>query len=480
MALTTEQEQALLGMLNSFQNGMRIEDLPLATGVVADLNIEVTDNTGESKRINLSEAVRTASSGICGRYWNTTHATPSAAGYHGSLEMLRRLPELLGLGCYLVADDRMRRKLDPTNHYFFEDGSMAKLDGSNGQYMWCWNGFHFATWMEGDLEYYAVSLTEIKGKKSYYIPAGGLSALGGGVMDRTNNLLCSVVSDTPQFRGGNNNAARDGTYQTQLGMVATYMSLTNFSARARARGEGWEANWYVAQAVPEILFLIIFGTRNSQAAVNAALDANGLRQGGLGTGVTDFPSWSTFNGAYPVVPTSVGISLGDACGEVGYDVLKEDGTVYKTVKVPVFFGLKHPFGHIWKFVRGLIVDVGEVKSEVYVAPSLYQGYNDASTAGLLKVSETPRASGYIIKKSWNLLNALPTQAGGSNITYYCDCFWESSASSKGLRVRLSGATAGNATNAGTFASNTNNAASHTSTALSVPLCYFEEDPAMAL
>ena len=50
----------------------------------------------------------------CGRYWNESNSTYRAAGYYGSLDMLRKLPELLGLGCYLVQDDRTRRKLDPT------------------------------------------------------------------------------------------------------------------------------------------------------------------------------------------------------------------------------------------------------------------------------------------------------------------------------------------------------------------------------
>ena len=283
--------------------------------------------------------------------------------------MLRKLPELLGLGCYLVQDDRTRRKLDPTNHYRFEDGTPAKLDGTMGQYMWCWNiGFYFAEWKVGNLKYYAVSLSPIKGKQCVYIPAGGLSALGGGVMDRTNNILCSVVSDAAQYRGGNNDASRDGTYRTQLGMVATNMQYRNFSTYARKRGEGWDANWYVAQAVVEILFMIIFGTRNMQETVIAEKDSNGLYQGGLGSGTTNMPNWDQW-GYYPVVPTSAGIELGDGCGEATFNVLKEDGSLHYAAKVPVFFGLKHPFGHIWKIVRGLVDNVGEEKSEVYVAPS---------------------------------------------------------------------------------------------------------------
>jgi len=475
-----------LTLLDAYQNGKRIDDLDSALGSVEDLRIEVVDTDGESKQLNLSEAVTLAGKAVCGRYWNEDNATPVAAGNFGSLDMLRRLPELLGLGCYLVQDDRTRRKLDPTNHYKFTDGSPAALNGTMGQYMWCWNAFHFAEWKEGSNHYMAISLTPIEGKKDYYIPAGGTSALGFGVMDRTNSRLCSLISDEAQYRGGNNNASLDGTYATMLGMPATYMSATAFSTAARARGEGWDANWYVSQAVTEILYQIIMGNRNSQMAVNAVKDANGLWQGGLGEGVTNFTAlagdnstWALHNGTYPIVPTSVGVELGDGVGEVSYDVIASDGaTVAKTVKVPVFFGLKHPFGHLWKHQRGLIVNVGAEKTEIYVAPSLYSGYIDTTVDGLLKVSEMPRTTAYIKKKSWYLLNAMPTEVGGSASTYYCDYLWQST--SQGLRVRLCGARAGNGTNAGSFAANATNAASAADTNVSSPLCYFEEDPEMSL
>ena len=480
--MTEEQERGVLEMLEAFKAGKKISDLDDAKGSTSDMRVEVLDKDGESKMMNLSEAVTTATNAVCGRYWNEKNSTPKAAGYHGSLDMLRRLPELLGLGCYLVQDNRSRRKLDPTDHYHFEDGTPAKLDGTMGQYMWCWNrGFYFAEWKEGDLKYDAVSFSPIKGKQCVYIPAGGVSALGGGVLDRDTNILCSVVSKEPKYRGGNNDQARDGTYRSQLGMVATSIPYKTFSSYARKRGEGWEANWYVAQAVVEILFMIIFGTRNMQDAVNKSKDGNGLYQGGLGAGTTNLPSWdswSNFNGAYPIVPTSAGIELGDGCGEADYEVKGAEGTTAYTVKVPVFFGLKHPFGHVWKVVRGLTINVGTEKSEVYVAPSLKDNYTDDNISGMIKVCETPIASGYIKQKSYYLLCAMPTEIGATASTYFCDYFWENSSTSKGFRVRLCGASANNGTNAGAFATDTNHAASHSGTDVSAPLCFFDEDPKM--
>ena len=82
-------------------------------------------------------------------------------------------------------------------------------------------------------------------------------------------------------------------------------------------------------------------------------------------------------------------------------------------------------------------------------------------------------------KSYYLLCAMPTEIGATASTYFCDYFWESSASSKGLRVRLSGASAHYGTDAGAFASSTYYAASYSNAAVSAPLCFFDADPVMS-
>ncbi len=50
------------------------------------------------------------------------NATPKAASYVGSLELLRELPYILGLGAYLVKNDHSRRKLDSKDHYKYATG----------------------------------------------------------------------------------------------------------------------------------------------------------------------------------------------------------------------------------------------------------------------------------------------------------------------------------------------------------------------
>lgn len=486
--LTAEQEKGVVAMLAAFQNGKRINELDAAKGALKDMRIEVMDETGETHSMELADAVSQASNPIAGRYWNTANGTPTAAGYYGSLQALRDLPKKLGLGRYLVTDDRKKRKLDPTDSTKYEDGSPAALDGAQGQCMWCWNDFIANIFTEGGNLVKCVTFDKPVGNGvSIRVPAGGTSWLGAGVMDRTNQKLCSVISDAEQYRGGGGSALKASSYSkaptadakqlTMLGMPATNISTTNFGTYARKRGEGWEANWFVAQFVVEFLFEVIMGTQNSQADYKAEKDANGLYQGGFGTGVTDMPNWDTYNGYYPVIPTAVGLEAGDGVCLVDYNLPNAEGGTFKSFKVPVFFGLMHAgYGSLWRWVRGLIMDAGEEKSEVYVSRSMFAAFDPSTVSDKIKVAECPRTSGWIKRKSYNGLCCMPTEVGASPTTNYCDQFYTDAATSKGLRVRAAGGCADYGTSAGASCTDTNGAATNAGTVCSSPLCYFEEDP----
>ena len=427
---------------------------------------------------------------IAGRVWNEDNATPKAESYYGSLKALLDLPKRLGLGRYLVKDDRKKKKLDPKDSTKYLDGSPAKLDGSEGQCMWCWNGFYANIWHEGSHLIKAVTFDKpVGGETSVWIPAGGISWLGAGVMDRTNQKLCSLISDAEQYRGGSGAALNPTNHPkapsaespqiTMLGMPATVLSATKFGTYARKRGEGWEANWFVARFVVEFLFEIIMGTENSQEAFNSNKDANGLYQGGFGTGVTDMPDWGKYNGTYPIIPTSVGLEAGDGVCLAPYSLPNTGGAegAYHTFNVPVFFGLVGAgFGHLYQWTRGLIMDAGEEKSLVYVTPSMYADYDHAVVTDKILVAECPRVSGYIKRKSYQGLCCMPTEVGGSETIRFADYFHTNVDTSKGLRVRVAGGGSDYGSYEGASCTYTNDAAMDVRSNYSAPLCYFEEDP----
>ena len=459
-------------------------DAAKATAIAAQ-----TKNIEQDERLNRIEN-NVAYLGIAGRYWDEDNATSTAENYYGSLQALRDLPKRLGLGRYLVTDDRKRKKLDPKDSTKYLDGSPAKLDGSEGQCMWCWNGFYANIWHEGSRLIKAVTFDKpVGGETSVWIPAGGISWFGAGVMDRTNQKLCSLISDAEQYRGGDGAALNPASYPkapaadspqiTMLGMPATNISTPNFGNYARKRGEGWEANWFVARFVVEFLFEIIMGTENSQEAFNSNKDANGLYQGGFGKGVTDMSDWENYNGMFPLIPTSVGLEAGDGVCTVEYNLPKTnaaEGETYKTFNVPVFFGLVGAgFGHLWVQVRGILIDDGADILPVYVSKSMYANYDYTISSDKILVAKCPRVRGYITRKSYRGLCCMPTAVGGSNILRYADMSYADLYSQWGINIRLAcgGSTSGDGCGVSCTFPTAYNMANINYTA---PLCYFTEDP----
>jgi hypothetical protein len=374
--------------------------------------------------------------GYACRRWNKSNATPIGEAV-GNLDYLRNLPTLLGLGAYLVDNNHGRRKLSPTNHYKFATGDTAALDGSMGHYQWGWaTKWYIAFWTEGNYFYEAVKAgSPIKGRWNYEIPIASMSATGCGIMDNTNMKLVSYINNGAQYRGGNNDSAKDAAFNTLLGRAATCHTPAEWQTYAAKNGSGWYGALGRFIAAYSVLIDVIFGTWNHQTAYNASKDSNNLYQGGLGRGVCDFGKWDTF-GYFPFIPTSSGIELADACGYVNVTVTYSDGTT-TTVPVPSFFGLKHPFGYIFKqTVDETAQKLSDGSTQHYMLTSLLSG------AGVLddltkftKGSIAPSVnSTFITDVEMGHLENFPIACnGGSESTYFCDFMWANASDTSGLR-----------------------------------------------
>ena len=423
------------------------------------------------------------SKGYACRRWNLNNSTPIGEAV-GNIDYLRELPSLLGLGCYLVDDAHNRRKLDPNNHYKLATGETAKLDGSMGQYMWGWRTpFYIAWWVEGDYFYLAASLKPIAGRACYKVPIASVSAMHCGVMDRANTKLCSLISTEEQYRGGNGSALTTGTAAADnlamLGYAATAISTANFETYAAKRGAGWGAGWYWIETAILVLFQLIMGTRNCQAAFNASKDANGLYQGGLGSGVSGMPSWEAYNAYYPVVPTSAGVELGDAVGVGSYAVKKADGTTAYTAPIPVFFGLKNPYGHLWVGKNRIVgVKNADASYSFYVAKSSLTTWNYSDTANMIHVGDLAAAESaswsYITALNFEGLAGMPAACGATASTYFCDGAYRDMSVS-GFRSPLGSGVAFSGGNDGLACFNGGIAPSTSDADLSSPLCEVQGD-----
>lgn len=346
----------------------------------------------------------------------------------GNLEFHRTLPIQSKIrGCLLNDDGDVIKYLNPDTW----EGEV--LDGSSGQVMVEIPEFYIKFEEDGTKRRVKMSTVPISGYKKMnkmYVSAYEAT------VQRSTNKLASVCSTDVDYRGGNNDASRDGTYKTMLGMPATSISLNDFRTKARNRGSvEWNCNLYRLHKMMWWLFAVEYANFNSQDTFNAALDENGYHQGGLGVGVTtwDGTSWNNFNGYYPLVPCGVTNSLGNHTGTVDYNVIGSDGSTKKTFAVPRYRGIENPFGHIWKWMDGckciIQSEASGALSKFYVCddPAKFtaSGVDNYDYRG-----DLPRTNGYvkdlILGEDGEIM---PLEVGGGSTTYFCDYFYTSIPSS---------------------------------------------------
>ena len=108
---------------------------------------------------------------------------------------------------------------------------------------------------------------------------------------------------------------------------------------------------------------------------------------------------------------------------------------------------------------------------------MYAAYDQNTVEDKIMVAECPRASGWIMRKSYKGLCCMPTAIGGSTNIRYSDYFYTNAETSKGLRVRAAGGGGANdGAYAGASCAGANDPATSANASYSSPLCYFEEDP----
>ena len=326
---------------------------------------------------------------------------------------------------YLGANDSAKK----------EDGTSAVLNGNDGQVM-----------VEVPEHYRKISLNAAQGymdtEISLYpfdgavrVPRYLISAYEAS-LDRENNVLSSVVNTTARYRGGGDTANWDGTYRSLLGMPATNINLTDFRTYAQNRGAKWGCyDWNMHMDI-FWLFAIEYATLNSQKAFNPNLDAAGMHQGGLGTGVSNFLNWDTYNSENPIIPCGFTNSLGNKTGVKTLTFTQEQAEAYGSdfsTSVPSYRGIENPFGHIWKWTDGFLAKGDGTKQDFYVSRVRGQ-YASALNDSYVKVGSGAGADGYVkaiigsvqsmaqdIRKYGDLL---PSDVTGSSSTYFCDYYSE--------------------------------------------------------
>ena len=471
--MTAAQEAILEQIIEAFQNGKRLSDLPDVSGTNPfNLICEVLED-GESKKAALATLLpymeEECSYGI---EFDTAVSSPACTRI-GNLSLQKSLPIHNRMkGCLLNDNGEVVEYLNPTNW------TGQTRDGSRGQVMVELPMYYRKFEAQGTKRRVRISEYPLPG---YHQVRRKYPSAYEAAVQRSTNKLCSVANMDADYRGGNNNAAWDGSYRSLLGRPATVINRTNFRAYARKRKSGsteWNCMTYDIQKDLFWLFAIEYATLNTQAAFNAQKDSNGYAQGGLGNGVTNTPDWGGFNGYYPFVPCGYTDELGNASGEVAYTILKADGSTHGTVMVPRYRGIENPFGHIWQWTDGINVRIspntdagGDGLSKVFVTdnPALF---NDANYNGYSHVGNEARAEGYV--KSFIFGDGgeiMPDAVGGGSTTYICDYHYTNIPAAETLRGVLFGGHAYDGAGAGFAYANTDGVPSGTGASVGSRLCF---------
>ena len=422
MALTTEQEEKVAQIINAFENGKRLSDLPNVDGTNPfDLITEVLEN-GESKKAALATILPNYEDNYAyGIEIDTTVSAPEVTrvgnmAYHKSLPIQNRMR-----GCLLDDNGKVIEYLNP------KDWTSHTRDGSCGPVM-VEIPLHYARFITDGTKIRAM-ISEYPLPGYHKVPEMYVSAYEAA-LERSTGKLCSVVNDGTDYRGGSNKADWDGTYRSLLGRPVTNISRTAFRTAARKRNTSTtEWNCYVYMVHQNIywLYTIEYANRNSQAAYSAELTAEGYKQGGLGDGVSGISDWSGYNSYNPFVPCGHTDSLGNGTGVVSYTTLESDGSVKYTCNVPRYRGIENPFGHIWKWTDGCNIQInptaangGNDLSKVYTCNDPAK-FNDTSYDGYAYIGNEARTIGYVSEIIFGETGCmLSSVVSGSSSTYYCD------------------------------------------------------------
>lgn len=476
MALTSNEENVLKQIIEAFQNGKRLSDLPTVNGTNPyNLYCEVLDEDGESKKAALASLIPYMESECSyGIEYDTSVSTPTCTRI-GNIELHKTLPIQGRMkGCLLDDNGKVVEYLDP------KDWTGQTRDGSRGQVMVELPLYYRKFETDGTKR--RVRISELPLPGYHQVKQKYVSAYEATV-NRTDLKLCSVANTTEQYRGGNNNTAYDGTYRTLIGRPATAISRTNFRNYARKRKTGsteWNCMTYDIQKDLYWLFVVEYATLNSQANYNTELTAEGYRQGGLGAGVTTWSGgdWNTFNGYYPFVPCGHTDTLGNTTGTVPYTVSNDDASITKTFDVPRYRGVENPFGHLWQWTDGINVRIsptaengGDDLSKVFVCDDPAQ-FKDNGYDGYSHVGNEARKEGYVKEIIFGENGEImPALVGGGSTTYFCDYHYTNIPATEALRGVLFGGTANHGASAGFASAYSTNAPSDSTAYIGSRLCF---------
>ena len=417
----------------------------------------------------------------------------------GNLDLHRACPIQTRLRRFVEnPDGSVKYYLHPNDSRKKDSGAAAVIDSTDGNVMLEKPEYYFRLEIEGTKWIRAYSEYPLPGfvkmERKTVSPwfatikidtneavSGCFLTWDGDNIARDENGYVKLTANAANYRGGSGSgdAAKDGTYNSMLGMPRT--SISKVTARAACKN-GTHLGVY--RVYNEIAWLqrLEYASLHCQAEYVATLTEDGYHQGGLGTGqAVDSTEWNTWGGYRPFIPCGVTATLGNNTGRVAYTVKGWTGGD-KVVYVISYRGLEVPFQYLWLLTDDVLIWHKADKSIAYVCsdPTKFTSHSNNATNvpdGYMSISELPRTSGYILQESLSSKGySFPEKIGGSSVAGYCDYFYTpvtaDTAEDLGWYMALLGGSSYDGTGAGFGYLYSNGRSSGTSAYCGFRLCRF--------
>ncbi len=308
--------------------------------------------------------------------------------------------------------------LFPTNSNLKADGVTASiLTGADGQVMVEIPKFYFKYTSTGNVHSWEVSTVLAAGFEVHPMFVRGAIEDDYVYVGAYEGVLFDVSGGV--YTDGNASQVKEFT-NDKLSSVSGFFPVTsgtraNFRKIASNRGTDWTLETFAIRSGIQLLYLIEYGSFNSQSAI--------------GAGITKVTDWAAYNGYYPIAKTGNANSSGDVTGNTaGSASGATESTKYMTYR-----GIENFYGNIWKWLDGL--NVLERRCWINNTPSQLA---DDTTANYFDIGAScPSASGYqsaLIKVKNGFL---PSASTGSSSTKITDYYWQNT----GYRAAITGGSA---------------------------------------
>lgn len=367
----------------------------------------------------------------------------------GNLDLHRTLPIQNKLRRFVEnTDGSVKYYLHQNDSRKKDSGATATIDSTDGNVMLEVPKYYFRFEVSGTQWIYAISEYPLPGfvemPRLAIAPwystvdldtntavSGCWLTWNGDEIARDDNGYIVLSDNASQFRGGagTGDAAKDGTYNSQLGMPRT--SINKATVRPYCKN-GTHIGAYNAYNRIGWLQRIEYASLHCQDTYNETLTDDGFRQGGLGNSTSvNGTEWNTWGGYKPFIPCGVTATLGNNTGRVAYTIKGWTGGD-KTVQVASYRGLETPFEYLIMLADDVLVyhSPTEAKSTAYVCddPTKFTSPADSSTSvpdGYVAIAELPRNDGYQLtfKVSTTKGFTFPDAVGGAATKGLCDYFY---------------------------------------------------------